>query len=434
MVSVTVRAQPFVLSLLAGFLSTGLLFGETESSDTRAESWRRQRLQKQIQPYRQKGLEKSLLYLEKKGFQEILDINFKGFYPKFANLSTGSGFAPGVRFWKPNIGGSLFDLQSSANFSTRGYEQYELQFGNFYLGAQEYFLGANLVVSGPQLVVVTREKKSFLYGAVRYRHFPQEDFFGVGPESSESDRTNYLLQDTAYVAVFGYQFERWLGVGARTGFLQSDVGSGTDERYPSTETLFDDQSAPGLAEQPDFFHLSTAVFFDFRDLPGKPHKGGLLGLSYSRFDDLDDNQFQFNRYAFDARGYLPLGSVARVFAVRFFASFDDAPSGSRVPFYLQDTLGGSQTLRGFREFRFRDTNLMYLSGEYRWEAAPAIEGAFFYDAGKVFNDRSDFDFAGLEKSYGVGVRFKTKNAVVFRFDIGRSNEGTRIFFKFAPTF
>ena len=38
---------------------------------------------------------------------------------------------------------------------------------------------------------------------------------------------------------------------------------------------------------------------------------------------------------------------------------------------------------GFRRFRFRDRNLLLLQAEYRWEIFTAVDGAIFYDAGKV---------------------------------------------------
>lgn len=121
-------------------------------------------------------------------------------------------------------------------------------------------------------------------------------------------------------------------------------------------------------------------------------------------------------------------------AARFFTTLDRADRGSRVPFYLQQTLGGAQTLRGFREMRFRDENLIYLSAEYRWEAAVFLEFAFFYDAGKVVSRRSDYNLRSLEKSSGFGIRLKTPYSVFLRLDVARSREGTRLQFRFGPSF
>jgi hypothetical protein len=416
--------------------------GQTNDSTSaigagRAEEWRQQRLNKfkKLEPYHQGGFEKGLLWLEQKGFQEIFNINYHGIYPRMANLSTGSGLAPGVRLWRPNIRGNRFlDVQAFAAWSLRGYKLYEVQFGKFHEKSMEYILSANAIGGGPEADIIPRDKRSFFYADLQYRDFPQEDFFGIGPDSRNADRTDYQIKEGSFDAVGGYQFNRFFGAGLRLGFSEVEIGEGTDNRFPSTQSLFNNVTAPGLNDQPDFFHASGTLLFDYRDKPGNPHKGGLLGVSYSRYTDRSAHQFNFNRFAFDARQFLPLGSPQRVLAFRFFTSSDNPDSNSRVPFYMQDSLGGSQTLRGYREFRFRDTNLLYLSGEYRWEAATGIEGALFYDAGRVFPDTDSFGFNDLKTSWGFGVRFKTRTAVVFRVDVGHSQEGTRIFFKFAPSF
>ena len=59
-----------------------------------------------------------------------------------------------------------------------------------------------------------------------------------------------------------------------------------------------------------------------------------------------------------------------------------------MPFYLMETLGGSNirsddTLRGFRDYRFRDRDLMLLQIEYLRELYGPIDFIAFYDTGKV---------------------------------------------------
>ena len=60
--------------------------------------------------------------------------------------------------------------------------------------------------------------------------------------------------------------------------------------------------------------------------------------------------------------------------------------------------------------------------------------AIFGDVGKVASRRSDVDLQDLESDVGFGFRFNTIKSVFLRIDIGFSQEGTRIFFKFAPAF
>lgn len=408
-----------------------------EREESRAKEWsdRRRRKRPQVEPDPISGLEKALLYMEERGFEELFTVRYKDFYPKFGNLSHGSGLAPGLRYFQSNLAGSSLSLETSAAFSFSGYKLGDLQFGRFNKQAPYVFLGPADFAAPFRFGEERPERvKSFLYMDLRYRYFPREDFYGLGRESREEDRTDFLLEDGTYDVVAGHQFNRWMGAALRFGYVQLNTNPGGDDRFPDTQTRFDKDSAPGLKRQPDFLHLDSAIYFDYRDTPGNPHKGGVVGLSFSRFDDRGGQEFEFNRFSLDARHYFPLGSRQRILALRFLASLDDADEGSRVPFYLQNTLGGNETLRGFREFRFRDSNQLYFSAEYRWEAAAAVEFVVFYDAGKVFPESEDFDFEHLEKSIGAGIRFKASRRVILRVDVGRSDEGTRIQFRFGPSF
>ncbi len=431
-----------ILTLVCPGLGSGLTPAQgaqspDNQSDTRIEELKARR-RAQVGKVREERLstfERALAEMEKTRFHKILDFNYKGLYPQFASLSTGSGFAPGARFWRPNILGAPFDLQAAGAYSLRGYQRYDLEFGRIQKRGSSFSLeGVGIGAAAQFDEVQPKEPGFFLYGDLTYRFYPQEDFFGLGPSSFDANRTDFKQEDMSYDAVGGWQVNRWLGAAIRLGYLQVNVDRGTDKRFPDTRDLFTDLQAPGLDRQPDFFDISGAVLLDYRDRPGNPHNGGMIGLYLSRYDERKGHEFEFQRAALDVRHFVPLFSEQRIIAVRFFTSVDDADDGSRVPFFLQEYLGGSETLRGFREFRFRDQRLMYLSAEYRWEASPVLELAVFYDTGKVFSQRSDFKFDNMEKSVGGGIRFKTPRATILRIDMGRSREGNRFFFKFGPSF
>jgi hemolysin activation/secretion protein len=109
--------------------------------------------------------------------------------------------------------------------------------------------------------------------------------------------------------------------------------------------------------------------------------------------------------------------------------------GNRVPFYMMESLGGADSLRGFDTYRFRDENLISLSSEYRWEPAKFWELALFYDAGKVFPQGDDWNFNDLQHGYGIGLRLKLEKSVILRFDVGHSDEGTSFYIKVSsPSF
>ncbi len=87
-------------------------------------------------------------------------------------------------------------------------------------------------------------------------------------------------------------------------------------------------------------------------------------------------------------------SNRRVLALRGAGVGLRRPRARDVPFYFQRTLGGPDDLRGFRQFRFRDRNMLLLQAEYRWEIFTAVDGAIFYDAGKVASRIEDLELRG----------------------------------------
>ena len=99
-----------------------------------------------------------------------------------------------------------------------------------------------------------------------------------------------------------------------------------------------------------------------------------------------------------------------------------------------ETVGGANSVRGFREYRFRDTRNLFLNVEYRWEVWNYVDFAFFYDAGKVFSDADDLDFNNLESAYGFGIRGHSPEGMVLRFDFARSNEGFILHIGGGPSF
>jgi len=272
-----------------------------------------------------------------------------------------------------------------------------------------------------------------VYASARYRDYPREDFYGIGAASFQLDRTDYRLQDGLYEGIVRYRVAR-LSLMGRAGLLQTSIRPGADSAFPDTGISNDEGTAPGLLRAPDFVHLSGAAWLELRDEPGNPHRGAALGVAFSRFDDRDGSAFQWNRVIVDVREYIPLGSNRHVVALRQVTSFDKPDAGSSVPFYMQSTLGGGKFLRGYASFRFRDERLLGLAGEYRFELRPKIELALIYETGKVFPTMRELDLRNLRRSWGVGIRLKSRRDVRLRLDVLHSVEGTRVHLKLGPSF
>lgn len=405
---------------------------------TRQDEWERLRRQKltELRADPPGALERQILQIEKAEKPRLFDLNLGGLYPRFQSIGWGSQVGAGARFWQPDIGPTHFDVHASAFYAVRHYESYELQAGFLPHRGRELpprptrpddaFDFGN---------VLHRGQRSLLgYTSLRYHHLPEVDYYGLGNDTSLNDHTTFLQQDAWYDLVLSYAFTERVIFLVRGGLIQFSVAPGHDEDVPTTQEVFDDVNTPGLGSQPDFRHVTGVFVLDGRDAPGNPHSGGLFALSAGRFNERDGDAYDFYRVTGDGRAFLPLGSRQRVLALRAMASLDTPASGSRVPFYLQETLGGSHTLRGFANFRFRGERLLLLQAEYRWEAAPAIELAAFVDAGSVYSHESDWTLDDLHTSYGLGLRLKTHDSVRLRLDLARSPEDTRFSVRFGQAF
>jgi len=174
--------------------------------------------------------------------------------------------------------------------------------------------------------------------------------------------------------------------------------------------------------------------FDYRDNPGGPRRGGNYVAQFRYNKDHDARQFSYRDVHLEAQQYFSFFNERRVIALRAMTELTYRNPNQRIPFYLQPVVGGSNTVRGFRPFRFYGDNSMVLNGEYRWEAFSGLDMALFFDAGKVFQRKSQLNFHDLEASTGFGFRFNARNNVFMRIDTGFSHEGFQVWLKFDNVF
>jgi hypothetical protein len=426
-----------VIRIVSLILSAAVA-GAAQESDgppsTREEALRREREEKRkiVRPYKPNRVEEQFLRIDKAENPTIVDLNWKGFYPRVAWPSRGSGVALGARYWQRDVLGPL-DVAGAAFYSWRRYQHYDVQFGLMPHRGNEI---PHRSWRGDDLYEIGDVRPGFprfpLYATFRYRDLPQEDFYGLGPEASLEDRTTFRQEETRAYLRTGLQFTRNFAWIVEGGYQWNSLGPGTASQYPTTDSRFDDTGAPGIASPPDYVRLSTQLFFDFRDEPGNPHRGWMLAVIGERFLDESGDDFSFDRVGFDARGFLPLGSPQRILALRAAFLSDHAGEEDRVPFFMQESLGGSHTLRGFDSFRFRGERVELVQIEYRWEPTTFWELAVFTDGGAAAEAGSSF--GDLHWDYGFGMRFKTYRDVLLRFEIAFSNETTRYYIRSSTSF
>lgn len=335
-----------------------------------------------------------------------------GFHIRFGGLMTGSGFALGPEYRRPDLAHGRITFRSSAIVSTKQY------------------YAADMELRLPKLA----NNRAFVSLYTAHRDSPRIDYYGPGPDSAKTGRSDYRMEDTFYDATAGIRPLRYLNLGMTGGYLQVNVGPGTAPRYISAEKIYTPFTTPGIDRQANFLRGAVFLQFDYRDTPGAPRQGGNYLVRYSQFSDRKFNLYSFRRLDVDLQQYIPLFYKRRVIALRAMSTLTDTDRGQSVPFYLEPVLGGSDDLRGFRNFRFYDRNKMALNGEYRWEIFSGLDMALFADAGKVFPSRGQLNLANLKTAYGFGFRAHSTASVVMRIDVGFSREGFQVWLKFNDVF
>lgn len=392
------------LALMMGFQEQSTA-PSTEPSRAEALQQAREDKAGNLEPPKRTFLERGVAQFKDRRVMERFQEGFHGFHPILGGIRSGSGFGGGT--YIENHG-----IRASLQGSLKGYQKYEVRF------------------TVPQII----SERFFADFRATYRDYSQERFFGSGKESRKEDQTNYRLEDTNYVGRFGFTPAKHVKAGVIAGWLATNVGSGTSTRLPSIESVFGNDDAPGMTNQPDYLQTGAFLEIDYRDQPNNPRSGGRYATSWTSFQDRKLGQYDFDQYDAEVSQYFPFFNQRRVFVIRGKTTLTNTAAGQEVPFFMQPTLGGSEDLRGFREYRFRDRNMVVLNAEYRWEAFSGLDLAAFADAGQVAARASDIRFSDFEKAYGVGFRFNTAKGVFLRMDVGLSREGQRLFMKFGHVF
>jgi hypothetical protein len=369
----------------------------------------REEKQKSVVPYTPNALERGLDLAENK----VAPLLFyrDGLHLKFGSLATGSGFAYGAGYRHRRLFEREGALTAWAAASLKRYWAVE---GRFDM---------------PDLANGRVEIGTY----ARYNDYPQEVFFGLGPAARRGDETRYELRNTLAGGRVSIKPVPVVTFGGGLEYSRPEIGPGKNRRIPSIEGRFDETSAPGLFSALNYLRTSAFLNVDYRQ-PKNARRGGWYRLEASHYAE-DSDTFTFDRIDVDLRQYASVLAERRVFAVRLYLSTSDTEPGARMPFYLMPTLGGHDSLRGFRDYRFRGPHAILTNAEYRWEIWSGLDAALFYDAGKVALRRSDLDFKGLNKAYGFGFRFNTDNGTILRIDAGfGSQDGKHLYIVFGDVF
>ncbi len=282
------------------------------------------------------------------------------------------------------------------------------------------------------------------YAFARYRHRPEEKFFGIGSGSKKADESTFRLNEGLFGALGGrslgenalvgghlsYQFNR-VRKGRGTGpQVRKRFGDGLPGGTGGTDHLmvgaFFEYDSRNASSQRAFGHRFAPTENRLRSVSLEASRGFYLSTEVTHNVDTQAEQFGFTRYTLDAREFIPIDEeLLHGFAFRQFASFTQSGEGE-VPFYRLQSIGGSRSLRGYEGGRFRDRNVVLVNAEVRCQIWHQLDMALFTDAGHVFNDVDGLGEGGVHVGYGVGFRYRKDGKTLGRIDLARSDEGMQV--------
>ena len=299
------------------------------------------------------------------------------------------------------------------------------------------------------------------------------DYYGLGPNTSQLARTIYGFFETVggldvILPVAGHIAPLKLAILGELNSRFPSVRAGTTTGIPSIYALFNEASAPGLANQTAYFQASEGIRLE--PAPFKDRIRFNYLMQFQQFVSPGDSHYSFRRWNGDFNHEIPLykllpGAWGNLYSshaatsgylqhngpddctgtganislahagarqnparpcppisttqklegsinLRAFISESFADRGSVVPFYFSPTIGGSDInntpmLASYPDYRFRGPDLILFreSIEHSLGKLP-IGIAFSADQGKIGLRRDDVNLDNLRFTYSAGLTIR----------------------------
>ncbi len=200
-----------------------------------------------------------------------------------------------------------------------------------------------------------------------------------------------------------------------------------DNFYIGPGVMWDYAKAKDVAEQELYlfndmsltqrnYALGATLQYDTRDYINNASRGVYLYLSHFMRPKWLGNKRSFSTTEFTMRGYKKVwkgGVIAGDFEATF--NFGD-PSWA-----FMAELGGSSSMRGYYEGRYRDKHSVTAQLELRQHIWGRSGAVVWLGAGNVFHD--NHTFKKILPNYGIGYRWEFKKRVNVRLDLGFGKSG-----------
>jgi hypothetical protein len=264
-------------------------------------------------------------------------------------------------------------------------------------------------VKGSDTYDLSKREHLFVEGSVVRR--ADNPFFGIGPHSSEDNRTRYASTVTDVAAGHKWTFWRSSSIESRVGLrtlLFHQGGCCGDPTLADAVAAGQLPAPPGLGRgyAGPFQRLALAV--DSRRPRPEPGGGVRLEAHEESVFPLDapagEQRRSWIKYGGAIGAAVDLTGTQRVLGLQVDAELVDPLSGV-IPFPDQVTLGGDSLMPGYLIGRLVDRTSLVATLQYRWPVWIYLDGVMHASVGNVWGDRfKGYDVKSNRLSTGLGVR------------------------------
>lgn len=273
------------------------------------------------------------------------------------------------------------------------------------------------------------------------------NYFGLGNDTTLADASVFGMSQTIIGGNVVKPVLEWAAIQKLNISLNGEVNGRfvnirveNGQSVPSIQALYTNGTAPGLSSQPGFIQLGEGV--RIKPVIGDHLEFNYLG-SFQQFFAPSSSQNSFLRWTVDLNhtfyfyGYTETAPKSTVsngpdscahgdekcpavshsrnlngsIGVRLLLSESINSVTSAVPFYFQETLGGSEingamSLGSYQDYRFRAPNLLLLQESFEHSIWGPFGLKFTADEGRVALTRSDIGFSHLRHSFAAGLTLR----------------------------
>ncbi len=240
---------------------------------------------------------------------------------------------------------------------------------------------------------------------LNFESFPTY-FWGVGYDAGRNDaaKSKFIQRRISFKADYLHRLGRNIFIGP---LVEVDWTDATHREAPLGVWTGRQRSVAAIG-------AGFRATLDTRDVITEPHSGWYLAFSqkfYPRFFGnsshwFSSTGFEAARYAQVWKGGVIAGKLSGLFTY------------GHTPWTMMATFGGSSTMRGYYEGRYRDKCAADLTVELRQHVWRRSGIAVWAGAGTVFPEVKDLRWYKVLPNAGVGYRFQFKQRVNVRVDVG----------------